>query len=592
MSRTATLQKPKTRPVKESPPPVDQPQPKHLGIRIQSIPLMALLLAGTLLMMSLIHAPIDQWYLAYVCMVPWLVVVGGTAIANRVYVASWVLGFAYFLINMYWMEVPTGMGYVALSAYLACYFPLAACPIRHAVRRRRIPLSVAMPLVWIGVEFARGLVISGFPWFFLGHSQYATLPMIQISDLVGAYGVSFVIAAINGGLADLIFAKYGNVPTDHAASQRQRAYKSLIFAVALAVFTLGYGFFRLSQDTITDGPNIALLQQYYPNYADPESAAKEAGPEEKMLAYFELMAAAGKENPDLYLFPESAWYMHLNQEFLEMDTDALHFQRFARAKDFSLLCYNELRNWAITTNTHIVVGSTTRTPTPLSLRQRDDLRNSAFHFTPSGEQPKRHDKVHPVLFGERVPFRYGRLRFLYLWLNSLSPFGSSGHEYSITPGEEVQVFDMKTGDQTYHFGVPICYEDVMPYVCRRIAWDSETNNKRVDFLLNISNDGWFGKRNEQEQHFAICTFRAVENRVGVARTVNTGVSGFIDPNGRAYGKIPVGEVDYVVDRVKMDSRTSLYSRIGDIFAILCSVVAVLLYIDYIAVRMRPSGETD
>ncbi len=593
MSRTPTLRKPEVRQKKATNPiKAEHPQPDHLGIRIQSLGFVAILLLGTLLLMSLIHAPIDQWYLAYVCMVPWLVVIGGTAIANRVYVASWFLGFAYFLINMYWMEAPAGMGYVALSAYLACYFPLAACPIRHAVRRRRLPLCVAVPLVWIGVEFARGLVISGFPWFFLGHSQYATLPMIQISDLVGAYGVSFVIATVNGALADLIFARFGNTPTKHVMSQRRRAHWSIAYAVTLVGLTLGYGFFRLSQDTMTKGPRIALLQQYYPNHADRESASREAGPVEKIGAYFAMMADARQDNPDLYLFPESAWYMHLNRGFLEVDTESAPFRHLERLRSFSLQCFNDLHNWATTTRSHVVIGSTTRNPTPLNLRQHEDLRNSAFHFTPGGEEPGRHDKIHPVLFGERVPFRFGRLRFLYLWMNSLSPFGNSGFEYSLTPGEEVQVFEMKTDRQTCHFGVPICYEDVMPYVCRRMVWDSKKNRKRVDFLLNISNDGWFEKRNEQQQHFAICTFRAVENRVGIARTVNTGVSGFIDPNGRSYGKIPVNKVDYNVDHVQMDSRTSLYSHIGDVFAILCSAVAVLLYLDYLAVRMRPSGVTD
>ncbi len=568
------------------------PQPPHLGIRIESFWKMILMLAGTLVLMSLIHAPIDQWYLAFVCLVPWLIVIGATAIAKRVYVASWFLGFAYFLINMYWMETPTGMGYVALSAYLACYFPLAACPIRHAVRRRRFPLGVAVPLVWIGVEFARGLVISGFPWFFLGHSQYATLPMIQISDLVGAYGVSFVIAAVNGAIADFVIARYGDVQQQFAASQQRRANRSLAFAATLVVLTLGYGFFRLSQDTITKGPRIALLQQYYPNFTERKATQGEAGPFEKKRAYFAMMAEARGANPDLYLFPESAWYMYLNPEFRELDTSLSQFKRMETRVLFSQECFNDFQRWSTVTDSHIVVGSTSRNPTPLSLRQSEVLYNSAYHFKPTGELPNRHDKVHPVLFGERVPFRYGRMRFLYLWLNSLSPFGTTGYEYSLTPGDEVQVFDMERDGETYRFGVPICYEDVMPYVCRRMAWDRDEKRKRVDFLLNISNDGWFGRRNEQEQHFAICTFRAVENRVGIARTVNTGVSGFIDPVGRSYGKIPVGKVDFVVDHVKMDSRTSLYSRMGDLFAILCSAVAVLLYGDYIGVRMRSSGEED
>jgi apolipoprotein N-acyltransferase len=144
--------------------------------------------------------------------------------------------------------------------------------------------------------------------------------------------------------------------------------------------------------------------------------------------------------------------------------------------------------------------------------------------------------------------------------------------------------------ETYRFGVPICYEDVMPYVCRRFVWGPDSKSKRVDFLLNISNDGWFLHRNELPQHFAICTFRAVENRVGVARAVNTGISGFIRPDGRAHDKLGVGEVGTRVARISMDSRVSVYSRTGDVFAFLCLLFGAALYVDYVFVRARAARE--
>jgi apolipoprotein N-acyltransferase len=564
--------------------------PPHLGFAIQRYGVIALLVGVSLLLWSLIYPPLDQWYLAYFCMVPWLIVVGGTAIATRVYVSAWLLGFAFFLINMWWMEGPTGMGYVALSAYLACYFPLAAWPIRYAVRRRRLPLALAVPIVWVSAEFLRGLIISGFPWFFLAHSQYKLLSMIQISDLVGAYGVTFVVVAVNGAITDVVLSRWGRSAarvTPAVLDQRRQAKFSVMFAAVLVVLTLGYGVYQLNRDTITEGPKIALLQQNYPNSSDMELARTEPSAFEKRDAYFEQMARARKYNPDLYLFPESAWmWMYLNTEFQNADESMLD-DSSRRVLSFSRECYAMLQEWCRSTGAHIVIGSTSNTPTPLSLRQERILQNSAFHFTPDGKPPKRHNKVHPVLFGERVPFRFGRMRYLYVWLNGLSPFGMGGFEYSLTPGDEVQIFEMKTREpdsKTYRFGVPICYEDVMPYVCRAMTWDPKTRSKRVDFLLNISNDGWFLQRNEQQQHFAICTFRAIENRVGIARTVNTGVSGFVDPNGRAYDKIGVGQTAYTVARVMTDSRCSLYSRIGDVFAILCTAIAGLFYVDYIVTR--------
>ncbi len=233
------------------------------------------------------------------------------------------------------------------------------------------------------------------------------------------------------------------------------------------------------------------------------------------------------------------------------------------------------------------VGLLVQLPVTLTFVPDDNLRIRFLLQTTDVEIFN--DKTHPVLFGEAVPFRFGRLRFLYLWLNGLSPFGAGGFEYSLTAGEEVGIFDMTTAGEngrSYRFGTPICYEDVMPYVIRRFVWDREKSVKRVDFLLNISNDGWFQHLSELPQHFAICTFRAVENRVGIARTVNTGISGFIDPNGRAYEKMAVGEIGVRVAAVMTDTRVSLYSRTGNVFALCCAAAWCLLCIDYIVVRAR------
>jgi apolipoprotein N-acyltransferase len=562
-------------------------RPDHLGFGIKRIWQVLLLEAATLGLSTAIIAPYDHWYIAYFCMVPWLVVIGGTDRARRVYVTSWLLGLAFYLINVLWIEACTGPAYFALAAYLACYYPLAAWAIRHAVRRRRVPLSIAFPVVWVGAEFLRTQGFIAFPWFFLGHSHHTVPVMIQISDLVGAYGVTLVLAAVNGAIADWIFSCVGSLQPTKRTSQCRRALFGAVFAALLVVATLAYGMFRLSQDTITEGPRIAILQQDYPNYTDRERAMKQPRHNQKAAAYFELMNQARESEPDLYLFPETAWsMMYLNRAFLEADPKDIRSDYLRVAQKWSKHYYERLQDWSNQNNASIVIGSASVTPTPLSLRAPEILHNSAYHFRPGNHAPQRHDKIHPVLFGEMVPFRYSRLRFLYLFFNSLSPFGQGGFDYSLTPGQDVEVFtvDTRDGRGSFNFGAPICYEDVMPYVCRRFAYDPQNPGKRVDFLLNISNDGWFLHGHELPQHFAICTFRAIENRVGIARAVNTGVSGFIDPNGRPYQKIGVAQTGFRVARVMKDSRKSLYSATGDVFALLCGLLWVAFCIDYILVR--------
>jgi len=422
----------------------------------------------------------------------------------------------------------------------------------------------------------------------LAHSQYRLLPVIQISDFTGAYGVSFLLAVFNGAIADAIFCSVGR-PADERFAGRCRRRMVACGAAALGCLaaTLVYGWYRLSADTMSEGPRIALLQRDYPNYTDLEKLRREPGPVQKLRDYFEMMSQALPEKPDLFLFPETAWgWMHLNREFIHASPDQIKNDAFRSVQPWSRKCYEMLREWAVRTGTSVVIGSMSVTPTPLSLRATEMLHNSVFHFKPDGSELERHDKTHPVLFGETIPFRFGRLRFLYFWFNRLSPFGSGGFEYSLFPGTRAEVFTMTAGNgRAYRFGVPICYEDVMPYVCRRFVWDADRREKRVDFLCNISNDGWFLHGTELPQHFAICTFRAVENRVGIARTVNTGISGFIRPDGGSHDKIGVGEVGFRVAAVTLDDRVSLYSRYGDVFAVACAVLACLMCLDHVVVRV-------
>jgi apolipoprotein N-acyltransferase len=243
-----------------------------------------------------------------------------------------------------------------------------------------------------------------------------------------------------------------------------------------------------------------------------------------------------------------------------------------------------------------VMGSLSIELFPEATYPKQKKFNSALVYDRDGVQRReRYDKIHLVPFGEVVPFRNARLagfdlHWLYRLLNSLSPFSDGGKaEYSLWPGERLTVFQVAAAGRTWRFGTPICYEDVMPYLVRDYVWGG--GERRVDFLLSISNDGWFLHSAELPQHLAACVFRAVENRVGIARAVNTGISGFIDPSGAAYSLVQrdgvslgAGIVGFSVDRVRVDQRASLYGRSGDWFASLCLVATALLWLGAILTR--------
>ncbi|MFH1748204.1 MAG: apolipoprotein N-acyltransferase [Planctomycetota bacterium] len=564
-----------------------------------------LLYTSTLLLLSWIFPPGGIWPLTFVCLIPWAVATCHTRRAWIVHWASLLVGYLFFLVNLRWLFPVTDIGYTALAFYLALYWPLSAWAIRTGRRHGISPLWT-LPVVWVACEFLRAWVMSGFPWLFLSHACYAQLPLIQISDLVGAYGVSFLAGLVNGTLVDLILRRWkGGGPTP---AQWQLWLGAPVTLVAL-IGTLGYGYFRCSQNDFTQGPRVAVIQHDFPLESAPPHGER---PTVIFAKYVVLAAEAAAERPDVLVFPETVWSATQNIEFLSVEHNVVEGLS-TETWPYGKLCHQAISAFArgdyiavnstladmerrygdklprLTDDTGpavpVVLGATSVETFPEATYPKMERYNSALVYDSDGVQrPKRYDKNHLVPFGEIVPFRYGRLHWLYRWLNKLSPFSYGGQiEYSMTPGRELTVFTLAGAGGTTRFGIPICYEDVMPYVIRRYVWNGP--ERRVDFLLNISNDGWFVYGNELPQHLAICAYRAVENRVGFARAVNTGISGFIDPNGRIYSVVErdgqrfgPGIIGYRVDHVLMDKRTSFYGRTGDWFAGLCLAVTTALWV--------------
>lgn len=566
------------------------------------------------------------WPLVFVALVPWTV---ATCRTHRAWLAHWLsflVGWGFFLVALRWLLPVTGLGYAALALYLAFYWTLAAWAIRTA-RRHGISLIWSLPITWVACEYLRATVMTGFPWLFLSHGLYRQLPLIQISDLTGAYGVTFLAALVNGVLGEWTLRRW---PAHAANTGVRQLYAGTATAIALLAATLGYGYFRLGQvdfDKATDarGPRVAVIQHDFPLVSTPPYGDH---PSLVLASYLALAAEAARGQPDLLAFPETVWNAYQNIDFIERRevvpevgpglwdwSSACHqaVSAFARG-DYAAV------NTVITDLEHrvrrlaqarpelnlptrlprlpaengprmtVLVGAVSLEQFPEATYPKLKRFNSALIYDPDGAQRRqRYDKTHLVPFGELVPFRQAKfmgfqLHWLYRWLNSLSPFSQGGKdEYSLTPGTEYTVFEFPTANGPRRFAAPICYEDATPYVIRHFVWDGAT--RRVDFLVNISNDGWFLHSNELPQHMAICAFRAVENRVSIARAVNTGISGFIDPNGRIYSEVTKdgrrfgrGTIGYAVEPVYLDQRASLYGRLGDWFAGVCLALTAVLWL--------------
>jgi apolipoprotein N-acyltransferase len=268
----------------------------------------------------------------------------------------------------------------------------------------------------------------------------------------------------------------------------------------------------------------------------------------------------------MIVWPETCVGCSINPEFLNGNpTDEWGQKEQPHGKVFA----DAVTSLAKTAGSYLVVGAISKEYYPAGHYPAVDKFNSALVYDRDGRYLDRYDKIRLVLFGEVVPFRF-TWPALYRFLNeNMTPYGKDGFEYSLTCGREYKRFTMKTSHGEYRYSVAICYEDTMADLIRKFVQPKD-GRKQIDFLINLSNDGWFNHSCELPQHLEICVFRAVENRLAIARSVNTGISGFISPNGeisnlvssngRVWGP---GIRGAEMQELKIDSRIALYSRIGD-----------------------------
>jgi apolipoprotein N-acyltransferase len=540
-----------------------------------------LLTAGLL---YLCYFPAACGWLAWVALVPFLALVRSPARARAVYFSAWAGGLALYAPLLQWLRVADPRMYFTwafLTLYCSLYFPLALYLVRRFDRRTRLPLVLTLPAVWTALEFFRVTFGTGFSWYLLGHTQHDFPHAIQIADVTGAYGVSFLVAAVNALLFEVLYARrwFRDLLIARTALPRWRPGTLLLQGIAVAAAVLGvlaYGGWRLGQDSFRPGPTVALIQGNVPQQIRNDTGEEAA--ETMTDHYFRLCDRSLRYRPDLIVWPETsyrgAWKAvaegvpadRVPAEWKRHDDEARRSARYFA------------RRWPTST----LIGVNTEI---LEVDGRPRCYNSAVLVNARGQTTGRYDKIHRVPLGEYVP-----LRDWLPWMDQLAPYD---FEYSVSAGKENTRFQLspEAPERACSFGVVICYEDTDPEVAR--AYGGGDGRPPADFVLNTSNDGWFDGTSEHEEHLAICRFRAVECRRSVARAVNMGVSALIDGNGRVLRPVAVvtdeGARVWKVDgcgeeaqalpagqwreykkvsgvllaTIPLDDRTSLYAHWGD-----------------------------
>jgi apolipoprotein N-acyltransferase len=343
-----------------------------------------------------------------------------------------------------------------------------------------------------------------------------------------------------------------------------------------------YGRSRIEQtaEFLEQGPLVAAVQTHIPQSVKQSAA----GSDQILEQLLELSKASSEAGAELIVWPETMVQATLDNRILKRITPAFH----CKVVDEILREHAKDRAYVLVGG----YGGTLAYEADLQLKLAERY-NSAFLYTPDGDQAEtQYDKIHLVPFGEVVPFRDSAP-----WLhNLLMKFTPYDYDYTLDSGQEYTVFEMKgSEDRQWRFGVMICYEDTVPAIARRFVTGKQV--KGVDWLLNISNDGWFVRftdgrvlpSTELAQHTAVCVFRAVENRVAVVRSVNTGISCMVDTLGRIQdgfliGDLPVramarqGMKGWLVDRVPVDRRRTIFSACGQWLDFCCGAAFVCLII--------------
>ena len=488
------------------------------------------LLSGVLLALSFPQPGIAA--VAWVALVPLLAATAGVKKEGSAFKLGLAAGLAAYAGILYWLNIVmisygklpwlvSGALYLALAWYLALYPALVLWLSRRA-EGRGVSLLISFPLLWVAGEFIRSFLLTGFPWANLGYSQFRTLPLIQICDITGVYGVSFLVAFANV----LFYRILGSLRRKGAPYP----VRGLLALLLLLGGTLGYGFHALNRPE--EGPlqRVLLVQGNIPQDVKWNPAFQE-----KTVATYERLSRQGcRTAGTLVVWPESALPFYLQGE----PGYAARVRSLAR----------ELESCLIT-------GS------PALEREGDLVRylNSAFLITPKGDVAGRSDKLHLVPFGEYVP-----LSRLFPFVNKM--VAGVG---DFSPGKSAVPLETTVGK----VGVLVCFEGIFPEVARAYV------QAGAGMLVNITNDAWFGNSSAPYQHLSMTVFRAVENRVPLVRAANTGISSIVDSKGHIRGMTPLFEEATLGGEVRHGKGGSFYSRNGDIFALSCfagSMIVVLL----------------
>jgi apolipoprotein N-acyltransferase len=533
-------------------------------------------------------APYDCGFLMWVAFVPTMLAVALGKQSKRNGLLFMAAGFAVWLVGADWLRNIAVAAWIAAAFILSFKWLLLYSLLRY-LHGKRVPFTFSFPIVLVGLEGLQGWLFGGFDWNFAAHSQYKWPIIIQIADITGAAGVSFLLGAVNGYFVDLILLvrkmiSLRSVSGNWRVVDMRPVWKAVapvlvseLFVVTCLLVVFFYGKKQLAGLELTEGPLVGIVQPDIPSSAKIEMVSADEVLE-RLITQTKLCRK--ESGADVIAWPETMIPTVMNIEYVSC----------LREGSFGRDVYNELRMLTREEDFSLIAGAPTATLAEREGRLWVDKEyNSAVCFDRGTLLPNRYDKIHLVPFGEYIPFAEKGL-----FKDFIMRFNSEGYDFVIDRGEALNRFATGSVARQITIAPSICYEDTDAELTRRAV---DAASCKPQLLLNISNDGWYvktdgsrsiGPGKEHFQRLAICVFRAVENRVSLVRSVNTGVSCLIDPLGRiidsyAFGNLPEkvkergASEGWFADYVPQCEKVSVFARTGNRLGNMLRAVVIGLF---------------
>jgi apolipoprotein N-acyltransferase len=470
------------------------------------------------LLMSLATPPVHLSFLAFVALVPLFAYLDKRLTFARTTRAGILAGAVYFGVSLSWL-VAVGKfswlafpGYAIIVAFHILNFFFFIIPVVALKHYLSLPFAATAPFAWVACERLRGYGDLAFPWTNFGYSLTKFPFFLQFADLVGIYGVSFWLVVLNVILFEAIRSGSGSV--------QRRKYVTLWLALFGSVNLYNAVRWFQGAGPVTGHLNVALVQPNIPQRLKWNDRYSR----EILKKTFALNAATTRDFPDLVVWPETAipYYVDENHSFHLTEMGQLPPGR----EDFLV---------------GLLDSSTKSNGEPR-------FYNAAALFDSHGNMLQRYKKIYLVPVSERYPFR----RLIGF---TRSFFNIQDISYgAMDSGDERTVFTLPHAK----FSVMICYESAFPQLSRTFRL------RGANFLVNITNDAWFGKSFAPYQHAAFLVLRAIENRTAVVRCGNTGISGFLDPLGRWQQKTALFTEAIIGETIPLTNRLTFYTHFGDL----------------------------